>query len=134
MLFCASFLVGRKKPAVPLCVSKGETDKCKHLGGGAAVCTSFIVICITKSKNNFFCLLGLSRFPDEREPLKCLMTMQSYAHSHFNPSILQFFNSPSYGAYTKFATETAILVITVAKSPFSLPYDDGYSIICNGQK
>ena len=30
--------------------------------------------------------------------------------------------------------ETAILAITVAKSPFFLPYDDGYSIICNGQK
>ena len=40
----------------------------------------------------------------------------------------------AYGAYTKFATETAILAITVAKSPFFLPYDDGYSIICNGQK
>ena len=31
----------------------------------------------------------------------------------------------AYGAYTKFATETAILAITVAKSPFFLPYDDG---------
>ena len=29
--------------------------------------------------------------------------------------------SPSYGAYTKFATETANLAITVAKSPFFLP-------------
>ena len=37
----------------------------------------------------------------------------------------------AYGAYTKFATETAILAITVAKSPFFLPYDDGYSIIPN---
>ena len=37
----------------------------------------------------------------------------------------------AYGAYTTFATETAILAITVAKSPFFLPYDDGYSVICN---
>ena len=32
------------------------------------------------------------------------------------------------------AAEMAILAITVAKSPFFLPYDDGYSVICNGQK
>ena len=50
-----------------------------------------------------------------------ILRRQRYAHSNFNPTILQFFNSPSYGAYTTFATETAILAITVAKSPFFLP-------------
>ena len=42
--------------------------------------------------------------------------MQSYALSGFNPSILPFFNFFSCGAYTKFATETANLAITVANS------------------
>ena len=41
--------------------------------------------------------------------------MQSYALSGFNSSILPFFSSSSCGAYTKFATETANLAITVAK-------------------
>ena len=76
MLFCASFLVGRKKPAVPLCVSKGETDKCKHLGGGAAVCTSFIVICITKSKN-VVCLMDDAK-------------LRTFPLQSFNSSIFQF--------------------------------------------
>ena len=42
--------------------------------------------------------------------------MQSYALSGFNPSILPFFNFFSCGAYTKFATATAMLAITVANS------------------
>ena len=45
-----------------------------------------------------------------------LITMQNYALFSINSSIFLFFNSSSCGAYTKFATETANLAITVANS------------------
>ena len=60
--------------------------------------------------------------------------MQRYGDFGPVPTKKMISGREAYGAYTKFATETANLAITVAKSPFFLPYDDGYSVICNRQK
>ena len=60
--------------------------------------------------------------------------MQSYDDFRLIPTKQTISGREACGAYTKFAAEMAMLAITVAKSPFFLPYDDGYSIICNEQK
>jgi len=57
--------------------------------------------------------------------------VQSYDDFRLFPTKEKISGREACGAYTRFATETANLAITVAKT-FFLPYDDGYSIICNG--